>query len=206
MTKNDGSLQLDSAATPLMQTLLERRSVRKYEAAAATADQLHYIGECIDAFRARTGFESPRIVIVERGGGFETVVAAATSGVVGKINPWLSFTKASHLILCGTVYPEGGDRSRTERAIAQASMAMQVAILAATEVGLATCWMAGIHHERIEQAYSMPDGAALIAISTLGTGPSRLSLSWDAVAYHLVSKRRKPLEQLWMREQWREPA
>ena len=204
MTKHDGSLQLDGTATPLMQLLLKRRSVRKYEAAPATAEQIQYIEGCVDAFRARTEFESARIVIVGRGAGFEDVVKGATSGMLGKINPWLLVTKASHLILCGAVYPEDGDRQKTERSVAEASMTMQVAVLAATEVGLGTCWMAGIHHEHAERAYALPDGAALVAISTLGTGPSRLRFSWDAVAYHLVSKRRKPLEQLRMAEQWTE--
>lgn len=204
MKKDDGSLQVDGTTTPLMQLLLQRRSVRKYDATAATAEQLRYIDDCVEAFRARAGFRSPRIVVVGRGDGFDAVVRGATSGLLGKINPWLSFTKASHLVLCGTVYPDDGNRQKTERAIAEASMTMQVAVLAATEVGLATCWMAGIHHERVERAYAMPDNAALIAISTLGTGPSRLRLSWDAVAYHLISKRRKPLEELWMTDQWRE--
>lgn len=206
MTKYDGSLQLGNETTPLMKTLLARRSVRKYQAAPATPAQVRYIEECVRAFCTRMTFESPRMVVVGRGEGYEQVVAAATSGLLGKINPWLMVTKASHLILCGTVYPSDVDRSKTERAIAEASMAMQVAVLAATEVGLGTCWMAGIHHERVERAYPMPDGAALIAISSLGTGPSRLGLSWDAMAYHLVSKRRKPIGELWMRDGWKEIA
>ncbi|MDZ4063420.1 MAG: nitroreductase family protein, partial [Coriobacteriia bacterium] len=110
-------------------------------------------------------------------------------------------TKASHLVLCGAVYPDLEPRS-IERAIAESAMTMQVAVLAATELGLGTCWMAGIHHERVETAYPMPDGARLVAISTLGSGPERMRLSWDTVAYHLVSKRRKPLHRLWMREGW----
>lgn len=203
MTKYDGSLQLDGAPTPLMEVLLRRRSVRKYEARPAAEDQVQYVETCVSVFRDRMRFNAPRIVILPRGTAYDTVVRAATAGLVGKINPWLTFTKASHLILCGTVYPSD-QQPGIERAIAEASMAMQVAVLAATEVGLATCWMAGIHHDRVESDYPMPDGAKLIAMSTLGTGPSRLRLSWDAVAYHLVSKRRKALDELWMNEQWTE--
>lgn len=206
MSKHDGLLQVDGAPTPLMRVLLSRRSVRKYEAQPASEDQVRYILDCESAFRNRVGFTSPRILVVARGDGGEQVIRAATKGVLGKINPWLPFTKATHLLLCCAVYPEGRQRRGVERAIAEASMTMEVAVLAATEVGLGTCWMAGIDHERVEAAFPMPDGARLIAISTLGTAPSRLRLSWDAVAYHLVSKRRKPMEQLWMSERWKGEA
>lgn len=203
MTKLDGALQLGGSPTPLMEILLRRRSVRKYETRPATDEQVRYVERCVSAFQSRMRFDAPRIVVLPRGATYDTVVRAATAGLLGKINPWLTFTKASHLILCGAVYPSEQPRS-IERAIAEASMAMQVAVLAATEVGLATCWMAGIHHDRVESDYPMPDGAKLIAMSTLGTGPSRLRLSWDTVAYHLVSKRRKALNDLWMTERWKE--
>ncbi len=201
MTKIDGSLQFKGKPTPLMQVLLRRRSVRKYEAKSATPDQVRYVEGSASEFARRMAFTSPRVVVLPRGEQLDAVVAGATSGVLGKINPWLVYTKASHLVLCGAVYPDPKPGS-IERAIAESAMTMQVAVLAATEVGLGTCWMAGIHHERVEMAYSMPDGARLVAISTLGSGPERMRLSWDAVAYHLVSKRRKPMHRLWMQEGW----
>ncbi len=204
MTKRDGSLHLDGSTSPFMHILLNRRSVRKYESKPAEPKQIQYIEKCVVTFCQRMHFTAARIVVVGHGEGFEEVVRGATRGLLGKINPWLSFTKASHMILCGAVYPDDNDRKAIEGAVAEASMAMQVAVLAATEVGLGTCWMAGIAHERIESAFSMPDGAALVAISTLGTAPSRLRMSWDALAYHMVSKRRKPLDELWMKERWRQ--
>lgn len=204
--KRDGSLHLDGTTTPLMRLLLRRRSVRKYDSRPATQAQVDYVEGCVRAFCKRMGFTSPRITIVGRGEAFDAVVRGATSGLLGKINPWLPFTKASHLVLCSTVYPSDGSRGGTERAIAEASMAMQVAVLAATEQGLSTCWMAGIDHERVERAHELPDGSTLIAISTLGFGPKRMRVSWDTVAYHLVSKRRRPLAHLRMAERWEQDA
>ena len=204
--KHDGSLNIDGSTTPLMQLLLQRRSVRKYRSQAATDEQVTYVEKCVRAFCERMGFMSPRITIVGRGKAFDEVVRGATSGLVGKINPWLPFTQASHLMLCATVYPSDGNRGGTERAIAEASMTMQVAVLAATEVGLATCWMAGIDHEAVERTHQLADGSSLMAISTLGFGPKRMRLSWDTVAYHLVSKRRRPLADLRMAERWEQRA
>jgi len=203
MSKDDGTLNLRGEVTPLMELLLRRRSVRKYAEGQATPEQVRYILDCVETFTGSAGFDAPRIRIVE---GTErlAVIRAATRGIVGKINPWLPRTRARHLILCGAVYPPEPDTDRpaVERAIKQAAMAMQVALLAAAEHGLGTCWMAGISHDSVELAYPMPDGARLAAISPLGLRPARMALSWDLLSYHLVSKRRKPLERLWSAERW----
>jgi len=202
MSKYDGSLQLDGRVTPLMEVMLWRRSVRKYAKGRATAAQVAYILGCVDRFITRVRFTAPRISVVE-GEERAAVVRGATRGVIGKVNPWLPRTKAEHLILCGAVYPQdAGDQAGVERAIKEAAMAMQVAVLAAAELELATCWMAGINHDSVEQAHSLPDGARLVAISTLGHKPARMGVSWDALSYHLVSKRRKALKTLWMSERW----
>ena len=201
MKKQDGSLHVDGKVTPLMELLLRRRSARKYAPGRATDEQVGHVLACARAFQERQGFGEPRLAVVD-GEAFHAVVKAAMAGVVGLVNPWLAFTEARHLLLCGAVYPASGERAAAERAIKRAAMTMQVAILAATEAGLASCWMAGINHERVELEHPMPDGARLIAISTLGLPPTRRGLSWDALLYHAVSKRRKPLDRLRMNERW----
>jgi nitroreductase len=202
MRKDDGSLNLGGEVTPLMEVLLRRRSVRKYAQGAATEEQVAYVIACARSFVDRAGFSAPRLRVVD-GEERQAVIDAATRGPVGIVNPWLPSTRARHLILCGAVYPDQA-RVQRERAIKEAAMAMQVAILAAAELGLGTCWMAGINHERVELTHPMPDGAKLVAISTLGLPPARRGLSWDALAYHTVSKRRKPLDALSMPERWRD--
>jgi hypothetical protein len=205
--KYDGSLEGEGGSvTPLSRVFLDRRSVRKYAKGEATQEQVGYVELCARAFATRAGFTAPRLQVVGAGPEFDAVVRAATSGLVGKVNPWLPFTQARHIILCGAVYRDVDERGTVERAIKEAAMVMQVAILAATEQGLGTCWMAGINHERVEMSYGMPDGAKVVAISTLGLPPARMGLSWDTVSYHLVSKRRRPLDALWMRERWEAKA
>ena len=203
MTKVDGSLKYRGQVTPLMELLLQRRSCRRYAPGAATPEQVAYVLGCAQVFAARCGFEYPRLSVVE-GDAFKAVVGAAMKGLIGKINPWLPFTQARHLLLCGAVLP-ADDGAARERALKQAAMTMQVALLAATERGLGSCWMAGINHERIERVHPLPDGASLIAMSPLGAPPERKGFSWDQLLYQLTSKRRKPLDTLWMEERWRTP-
>jgi nitroreductase len=199
MSKYDGNLQLRGEVTPLMKLLLQRRSCRKYAEGGATPEQVEELLATIRRFQELLGFDAPRFAVVD-GDRMREVIRAALGGVIGKINPWLPFTRAQHLILCGAVCPP--DPAGHALAIKQAAMTMQVCLLAATELGLGTCWMAGINHQRIESACSLEGGGELIAISPLGLPPAKRGFSWDNLLFHVASKRRKPLADLWMAERW----
>jgi nitroreductase len=201
MTKDDGTLQFRGEVTPLMRLLLRRRSFRKYEQGRAAPEHVAEVLDCAKAFAARCQFEAPRLLVVSDDE-LARVVAASMRGLMVTVNPWLPSARAQHLLLCGAVWPAGSGQAAIERAVGEAAMTMQVALLAATELGLATCWMAGIDHAAVEKAFALPDRASLVAMSPLGLPPAKKGL-WDAAVFHLVSKRRKPLETLWMQEQWR---
>jgi nitroreductase len=204
MLRQDAFKSIAAGTSPLMQLFAARRSVRKYDTGRASAEQITYIEAVVARFRQRCALDAARIVVVDQETEFTAIVKAAMGGVVGKVNPWLLSTKARQLLLCGAIYADDDERVVRERALKQAAMAMQIAILAATEVGLATCWMAGINHRRIELSYPMPDAARLVAISALGIKPARSGLSWDAAVYNVLSKRRRPLEAIWLSERWQE--
>ena len=129
MSKDDGSLKFRGRVTPLMEVFLRRRSVRKYSDGTATDEQVAYVLACAGCFQERAGFSAPWLAVVPRGPEFDAVIGAATAGLIGKINPWLPVTKAGHLVLCGTRYPEPAERGGVEAAIKQAAMVMQVAVL-----------------------------------------------------------------------------
>lgn len=187
--------------TALMEILLRRRSHRSYDSEPVTAEAVEYVLDCVHRFQRVCAFTAPGITIVARGPEFDRIVRVATSGIIGLINPWLGSTRASHLILCTTRYP---DRAQdVPLAIKQAAICMQVAVLAATELGYGTCWMAGVHHERIEQAVRFGEDEHLIAISPLGRALAKPGLNWDSMAHQVVSKRRRPVGELWLPEVWR---
>lgn len=184
-----------------MEVMRRRRSHRRYAPDPVSEAAIAHVLDCAERFQARCGFHAPVLEVIPRGPEFDTVTRAAATGIVGLVNPWLPATRASHLLLCSTVYPD--DERHIPRAIEEAAMTMQVAVLAAAESGLATCWMAGINHERIEGVHRLADGAVLVAMSPLGLPSTRAGLSWDGVARQVLSKRRKPLDTLWSAETWR---
>jgi nitroreductase len=195
--KYDGSLSYKGVVTPLQRVMLWRRSFRKYADGIVTADQAAGIDAAARAFSERMGFSAPAIRTTVDPAEFKAVVGAAMKGVVGKINPWLPFTRANGMILAlgePRKAPVFGDR---RVGVAQIAMAMETAVLHAASMGLGTCWMAGINSREIEKALGLPEGREIIAISTLGLPPAGISLlSWDGVTHHLVSKKRKPLSEI----------
>lgn len=115
-----------------------------------------YILGCARRFQQRCAFTAPRIIAVPRGPDFERVTHATTRGLVHLINPWLTSTHASHLLLCTTIQPK--DEAGISKSVEQAAMCMQVAVLAATELGYGTCWMAGLNYRQVERAYPCKTG------------------------------------------------
>lgn len=204
MKKEDGSLHLHGKTTPLIDVFLRRRSVRAYDDGKPPKEAIDYVMRTAFAFMKRNMFSAPRLMLIDDEKDFLGLVACAMKGILGKGNPWLSVTKARVMLLCGAVYDEKSQPKQIERAIKEAAMTMQVAILSATEVGIASCWIAAINHEEIERHYPLPDNARLIAMSPLGFARSQKGISWDTIANFLVSSRRKGLDELWMRERWRE--
>ncbi|MGC8928522.1 MAG: nitroreductase family protein, partial [Myxococcota bacterium] len=74
------------------------------------------------------------------------------------------------------------------------SILMQIAILRATELGLATCWMTGVNLSEIEKSIDIKKDVEIIAISTLGYPPESSGLTdYDFWANRLLSSKRKPL-------------
>ncbi|MGM0384667.1 MAG: nitroreductase family protein [Actinomycetota bacterium] len=170
-----------------------RHSQREFASETVPDVDVDQVLSCARRFAERCGFTAPRILALPRGTTFDCVAHAAVAGL--GVNMWLRSTPASHLLLCATV--PGEDLTR---AVEEAAMCMQVAILAATELGYGTCWMSGINHDRVEQVHRLPDGARLVAISPLGNAPGRPG--WRDVPRHQLLKDRKPLDEVTMREVW----
>jgi nitroreductase len=116
---------------------------------------------------------------------------------MGKVNPWILNTKApGFVIACGRI-----DRAKKVNDkliyLAETAIVMEALVLAAAEVGLATCWLGGFGEEGMKKALSLPEDERIVAVSPLGYPPEKISVSsWDYMARNLVSKRRVGIEKI----------
>ena len=154
----------------LMDVIRLRRSVRVFIDRPIYDDVLESIGRSVEVAARAWDIRSARIIIAREPGLVRRLRRAVFSGLLGKINPWMVTTKAPAIIVaCG--YPEQspspsvGDRMTY---LAEASMLMEVTLLAAAEHGLGTCWLGGFGESGVKRALSLDDRMRVVAVSPLG--------------------------------------
>ncbi len=197
-SKNDSRNPLFNNPSELQKIFIKRRSFRKYKKGELNNDIFDAIKCSVLLFQKKMGFSHSKIEIISDRQIFEKVIEAATSGIIGKINPWLRRTDASAIILAIIDTRNLSDERERLIRIAETSMSMQIAILRSTELGLATCWMAGINSREIEKTLNLSDNQEIIAISTLGYPPEGSGFTdYDFWANRIVSGKRRSVEELY---------
>lgn len=178
----------------LQKIFIKRRSFRKYMKKPVEKEKILNIKKSCEIFIEKRNFRHSTIHISEGADEFNRIVDSATKGFSGKVNPWLKKTNADTLMLAMADMTDVITESERLKIIAETSILMQIAILRATELGLATCWMAGVNLSEIEKFIDIKKGVEVIAISTLGYPPESSGLTdYDFWANRLLSSKRKPL-------------
>ena len=172
-----------------------RRSYRKYEDRPIEPEKWEALRAT--AVRACEAFSlaSVRFVFVREPAARRKFIRASFSGLMGKVNPWLLVTKAPGFIALAGAVGKGGD---AELYLAEAALAMEAVLLAAAELGLATCWIGGFGERKLASLLGLPEGVRLLAISPVGypPGSTDFRFDWDTLVRQAVSKNRKPLAEI----------
>ncbi|MGB9600191.1 MAG: nitroreductase family protein, partial [Myxococcota bacterium] len=142
---NNSREHLFDNPSELQKIFIKRRSFRKYMKKPVEKEKILNIQKTCDIFIEKSGFCHSIIHITEVADEFNRIVDSATKGFLGKVNPWLKKTDADRLILAMADMTGINTDSERLKIIAETSILMQIAILRATELGLATCWMTGVN-------------------------------------------------------------
>ena len=180
-----------------MEVVKTRRSFRKYSDAPIEDEKLKYLEDVVCECASSFGFKSAFFIFVTEDEQRRKVRRAIFSGLMGKVNPWILNTKApGFIIACG-------DLDLAKKVddkliyLAEAAIVMEALVLAAAEVGLATCWLGGFGEEGVKKALSLPEDKRIVAVSPLGYPPEKIRVSsWDYMARNLVSKRRVGIKKI----------
>lgn len=181
----------------LMDVIRIRRSFRKYTGDEIPADKIDYMKKVVLKGASTFGVESPFFIFVTKRDMKKRLRRAIFSGLMGKINPWIVTTSAfGFVVACG--YPERAPVVDDKYLyLAECAILTELLVLAAAEVGIGTCWIGGFGEEGVKEALSLPDEARVVAVSPLGYPPEKIrATSWDYMARNLVSKNRKPIEEI----------
>lgn len=161
----------------------KRRSVRAYKPDAVEEDKLTQVLEAASLAPTACNYQPFQLIVIR---------TAGRKGELKRIYKRGFFIEAP-LIICICALP-GQAWSRMDGvnyAIVDATIAMDHLILAATELGLGTCWIAAFDPDAAREILKLPPGVEPIAFTPLGYPADQPG-----------EKKRKPLSQMIRYDQW----
>ena len=175
-----------------------RRSVRTYKP-DPVPDEL--ITRCLEAARSAPSWRNGqcwRFLVVKDE---ETIKRLSGLKVYGyPINSWLR--SAPTVIIACAVPSESGEHDDVPYWAVDTAIALEHLVLAATALGLGTCWIGGFNESSVRTLLGIPDKAKVIAYTPLGYPAEREGLMGRTVKRFARSHNRKPLEQIVFHERW----
>jgi nitroreductase len=181
--------------------ILRRRSWRVYTEAQIEGAAIRTLDHVAKLAPSVIGSGSARVMFVHEPREVSELTTALTAGLVGKGNLWLrSAPPAAYAVLIGDSARGAREADRFLYNV-DTAIAGELVVLAATDLGLGSCWMAAVNAEAAAAYLRLGDDDRIPSVIALGhTGVRRkgslLAAGWDRVTRVAVSSRRKPLESL----------
>ncbi|RLF39226.1 MAG: nitroreductase [Thermoplasmata archaeon] len=171
-----------------------RKSIRSYDNSKSVEEEkIRYILEC--AQRAPSWMNKQCwhfIVITDR----EKILEVAKTDI---INRWI---KQAPVIIVGCADPHlSGSREGIDYYIVDTAIAMEHLILAATDVGLGTCWIGAFNENKIKELLEIPPRIRIVALTPVGY-PKEETLSAKSRKLIVRSTKRRSLKEIIHWEKW----
>jgi nitroreductase len=111
----------------------------------------------------------------------------------GLINSWMKHAKAI-IVACGDP-KKSGTKNAMDYFLVDVAISMDHLVLAATDLGLGTCWIGGFDEEKIKQILGIPKNIKVVALTPLGY--PTVETVRDKFTRRLIgSNKRKPAEEV----------
>jgi nitroreductase len=172
-----------------------RRSVRRFADQPIEPGKFDRLQAVAEAAQKAYGAAEGALLIADDPAVAERLRAAIVSGWQGKINLWLYVTKAPAFLIMLVKSPADTAEAGRPLSLGPISMVMETVVLAAAEMELGTCWIAGFNPAGVSKVLHLPPEWRPCIVSPLGypTEKGRLEMiSRTAVQ----ADRRKPLEEI----------
>jgi len=173
-------------------TLYARRSNRKYLAMDPPDELLVPLAETTGLAGRVRGARPGTILTVSDRRTVERVRKGSYKGIPNKINLWLARSPVSgFLALALDAADVAADRPVM---LPGTVMAAEDCVLWLTERGVGTCWLAGVNSEEVVGILGLGAGVTVPVLIPFGrTNAGTRSLTFDALMYGTLSRRRKQL-------------
>jgi len=171
-----------------------RTSVREYSEKQVEDEKITYVLECARLAPSWANRQCWRFIIIQDK---EMIEHIAKSSV---FNHWLK-TAPILLVACADPIDSGSNNSH-EYYMTDVGIAFDHLILAATDVGLGTCWVADFHEEKLKELLEIPKRIRIVALSPLGYPSEKKGITEQITKSLLKAHKRKTIEEIVHYEHW----
>jgi nitroreductase len=171
-----------------------RTSVRSFREQPVEEEKITYTLECARLAPSAVNKQCWRFIVIKNK---ETIEQIAKTSV---INRWLK--TAPVLIVCCADPTESVTNNSIDYYTVDAAIAFEHVMLAAADVGLGSCWIAGFHEEKLKKILEIPKRIRVVALTPLGYPLGRKGVREQITTTVLKAKKRKSLEEIVHHERW----
>ena len=175
-----------------MDVVAARKSVRDYADKAVEDEKLSKIFEAARMAPSWANKQCCQYVVVKDKG----KIAELSSF----LNPWL---KNAPVVLAACAdSKDSGSRNGMDYYLVDVAISLQQLILAATALGLGTCWIGAFDEAKVKKALEIPENIKVVALTPIGYPAEKESVRSKISKAFIGSAKRKPIETIVHREKW----
>jgi nitroreductase len=178
-----------------MEVVRSRHSVRTYQDKVVENEKLERILECGRLAPSARNSQCWDFVVVKEKETVERIGEAC-----GMLNPWLK--KVPTVLVACADPSESISRNGMDYYLVDLAIALEHIVLAATDLGLGTCWIAGYDEETVKEVLGVPKGIRVVALTPLGYPAEKEGIGGSMIRVFARSGKRKPMQELVHQERW----
>ncbi len=173
----------------------QRRSIRNYEDRDVEDDKIEYVLECARLAPSWMNMQCWHFIIVT-----DKDKIKELAKMCGVINRWI---KKAPIIVVACADPlSSGRREDINYYLVDTAIAMEHLILAATDVGLGSCWIGSFDEKEIKKLLGIPPRIRIVALTPLGYPSNRGTIGEIGRKFVIRSTKRKKLREFTHWEKW----
>lgn len=172
-----------------------RKSIRTYSDKEVEDERIKYILEYARLAPSWANKQCWHFIVVKNKA---TIKALSKASI---INRWLKNVPVI-IVACGDP-KSSGISNGIEYYTVDVAIAMEHIILAATDIGLGSCWIGGFDEKKVKNILGVPENIRVIALTPLGYPAHKKSVGERATKMLIRSKKRKSLDEIVHYERWK---
>jgi nitroreductase len=171
-----------------------RISVREFSSKPVEDEKITHALECARRAPSWMNKQCWRFIVIRKK---EVIQEIAHTSV---INRWL---KNAPVIIVACADPtESGKQGEKAYYMVDTAIAFDHLVLAATDAGLGTCWVAGFNEEKVKHVLEIPRRIRIVALTPLGYPMERKGVVAQITKTLLKPQKRKSLDEIVHYEHW----